>query len=101
MSPPKRRKRPGQGAPETQPNNNAAANKPKRAGAQALVADPRFRRRMERFWPLGPRITAELLARLAAEHDCRAEVERFLDAAVENAAAIKAYGLDRWPGAAP
>src|SRR4051794_13717005 len=56
-----------------------------RAGAQAaaeLVADLAFRRRVQLFWPLGSRLTAELLAEIAAKHGCRIEIERFLDRAV-------------------
>lgn len=52
---------------------------------------------MERFWPLGSRVAAELLAQLAASHDCRSEIERFLDRAVENETAIREFGFDKWP----
>lgn len=101
---PQKRERPalaGTGTLENQPNNTAANNRKHTGKQAALVSDPRFRRRVEAFWPLGSRIAAELLARLAAEHDCRTAIERFLDAAIEHEQAIKAFGLDRWPGAAP
>lgn len=98
MSSPKQRKRPGQGAPDNP--QKRAVNTRTPAAAQGLAANPRFRARVERFWEFGPGIAALLLARLAAEHDCRPQIEKYLDACIENAAAIKAYGLG-WPGAAP
>src|SRR4051812_40606485 len=99
MPSPERRKRPParMGAPADQ--QQRSVNKKKSSGAQAaqLVADPRFRRRVQRLERLGSRITGELLAQLAAEFGCRPEIERFIDRAVENEEAIRAFGFDRWP----
>ena len=104
MSPPdpKRRRRPtGQVGAQVvnQHNSSGALNKPKRAGAQAakLISDVRFRRRVQHLERLGNRVVGELLAKLAAEHDCAVEIERFIDAAIEHEDAIKAFGFDRWP----
>lgn len=103
MTSPVRRKRPAGGALANHPQpadvQRPDGNKAKPTGRQAaqLVADPRFRRRMQRFHALGSRVAAELLAQLAAEHDCRAEIEHFLDRAVENEEAIRAFGFNEWP----
>jgi len=100
MSPPaKRRRRPAGNLGALVDRHQHAAISPHRGGAQAaqLVADPRFRRRVQRFWPLGDRITAHLLAEIAVKHDCLGDVERFLDAAYEHKDAIQTFGIDRWP----
>lgn len=100
MTSPKRRKRPGTGALGNHPqHSNAGVIKAKGAGAQAaqLVADPRFRRRVQHLERLGNRVTGELLAQLAVEFGCLPQIERFLDAAAENEAAIRQYGFDKWP----
>jgi hypothetical protein len=96
---PKRRKRPHGSLGALEDHQKRPAHTRNSPGAQAaLVADPTFRRRVQRLYPLGDRVLALLLAHLAVEHDCRTEVERLLDRVIDNEAAIRAFGLvDRWP----
>jgi hypothetical protein len=96
----KRRKRPAAASRGASVQTlNTTRNKPLSTGAQAaaLVADVAFRRRVQRFWPLGDRVLAELLAQLAVHHDCRDEVEHFLVRAAELDDVIPRLGGDRWP----
>ena len=97
---PKRESRPAStGRPISKTTSSSPANNSKRGGAQAaqLISDPRFRRRVQNLERLGSRITGELLAKLAAEHDCRGEIERFIDRCVEREDVIRKLGFDQWP----
>lgn len=100
MHPPKREAaRRATGRPISKTTSSSPANNSKRGGAQAaqLIADVRFRHRIEHLERLGNRITGELLAKLAVEHDCRGEIERFIDRCVEREEVIRKLGFDKWP----
>jgi hypothetical protein len=100
MPPPSRRRRRPAGTPDAlKDHHQHAGNKPKSTGAQAaaLIADVRFRRRVQHLERLGNRVAGELLARLAVQYGCLPMIEKFIDAAVENEPAIRAFGVDRWP----
>ena len=101
-----KRKRPGGGMPgRVEMHSLAGSRKMRRqpsknsrfGQAAALVADPRFRRRVQHLERLGNRVTGELLAQLAVEHDCRPMIERWIDRAIEHEDQIKAFGLHEWP----
>jgi hypothetical protein len=97
MPSPERRKRPGKGALDTKLQRPTHKTPSRPAQAATLVGDPVFRRRVQRVYPLGGYVIAHLLAELAIRHDCRGEIERFLDGAIENEPAIRAFGIDQWP----
>ena len=67
--------------------------------AADVVADLRFRRRVERLHRLGPRVTAELLAELGAELGVQTPIDQKLAAYVEiGPEALEAAGGDKfWP----
>ena len=67
------------------------------AQAAALVSDPAFRRRMQRFWPLGSYVGAHLLAELAVQHGCLGRIEQFCDRVDDLGEALVELGLDQWP----
>ena len=67
--------------------------------AADVVADLRFRRRVERLHRLGPRAVGELLAELAAARSIMTAIDRKLATYVElDPATIEAAGGDTfWP----
>ena len=63
-----------------------------------VVADLRFRRKVQRLHGLGPRVLAELLAEIAAERNIRVVVERKLDRFTNlDPGALNATGGDHFP----
>ena len=67
--------------------------------AAEVMADLRFRRRVERLHRLGPRVTAELLAEIGVERSIMTVIDRKLATYVSiEPAAIEAAGGTRfWP----
>ncbi len=67
--------------------------------AAQVVADLRFRRRVERVHVLGPRVTAELLAELGAERSIMTLIDGKLERYAElDPEAVEATGAgDFWP----
>ena len=66
--------------------------------AADIVADLRFRRRVERLHRLGPRAVAELLAEIGAERSITTTINQKLDRYTElDPAALEAAGGDFWP----
>ena len=67
--------------------------------AAEIVADMRFRRKVERLHGLGPRVTAELLAELGAERSIRTVIDNKLDryAGLNPKAVMVTGGDEFWP----
>ena len=74
-------------------NSNAT-----RASRNSAVADLRFARNLDKLYPFGPRIFAEILGRLGETSFRMTEIEeivaRFADLDHET---LRAFGADRWP----
>ena len=91
----------------TPPNNGLPGNvfrfpaPPKSIGSVAaeIVANMRFRRKVERVHSLGPRVTAELLAEIGAERNIRTVIDNKLEryAALDPEAVTVTGGDDFWP----
>ena len=69
------------------------------APAAETIADPRFRRQVERVYVLGPRVIAELLAEIGAERSIRTLIDQKLDTYAElDRKVIEAVGgVGFWP----
>ncbi len=67
--------------------------------AADIVADLRFRRRVERLHALGPRVVAELLSEIGAERSIATIIDRKLATYVDiDAASIESAGGESfWP----
>ena len=67
--------------------------------AADVVADLRFRRRVERLHRLGPRAVGELLAEIAAERGIATVIDKKLETYVDlDSVALEAAGGDTfWP----
>ena len=67
--------------------------------AAEVVADFRFRRKVQRIYKLGPRAVGELLAEIGAERSITTIIDQALDRYTElDPAAIESAGGDKfWP----
>jgi hypothetical protein len=66
--------------------------------AAETVADARFRRRVERFHAQGPRLTAELLAQVAADRSLGGYLDALLDRFLAlDPETLRIVGADRMP----
>ncbi len=84
-------------APLTTRSTTSGTFRPIGEVAADIVADLKFRRRVERFHALGPRVTAELLAEIGAERSIQTVIDQKLDhyARIEPEA-LEATGGDRF-----
>jgi hypothetical protein len=106
--PPKRERRPVRGRPALRilNNSNAPAFNPATGYQQEAtlerLADPRFRRDVERVHAHGPRAFCELLAEIARAHGITFDVARRLERyAALDPSLLRSVGGDQFPPSSP